>query len=493
MKQPCKANSKRGSMLVTALFLLLFILIMGMTLVMWGMSNVQTSVNSREVTQAYYSAKSLCDLVVQELANKTEAAMQFDEQIQSLPAIGEAVTGEMLTATYDSDPNVMTPDTLTIGDLPADKATLTIKCVKDLTGVRENGKMKNGIQKIAVSATCTYRKFTRTVTRTMEVEHRPPTSGISGFNCGLNGLASPSAWIDLYYFNIWGKTTIAHNAALSITGCEIRGDVQIDSNTVDIAGTNKFTADKGDTVKTVDIYAASTSLKGRILFDSAVTIYGKVNNNASPPQPNYTVKPGKAPPKFDSYTLIAPEPPKTKVDNLSKYNNKTLSESVRAKDMSDLSNATIETGGKNIVIIAPSISLRGTITCKGGGSVTFYAETGDLTLNSMTLSRDAATRVSFVSIENGIGVMDGAGKSYNANFLCPKGTFSFSGVMQGTIWCNAIMRSDIGISPYRIDTRNPTKPEDKNWWGNTDGLTQKADAGGGGASGIIKYTISTYE
>ncbi|MEG2672013.1 MAG: hypothetical protein RR937_02425 [Ruthenibacterium sp.] len=474
MKQPCKTQTKRGSMLVTALFLLLFVLIMGTALVTWGMWNVQESVNSRAVSQAYYSAKSLTDMVVNELFNKTEQGLNLDKEIQQLKV------GAQLMASYDSQG---TTNTLTIGQLPADKATMSIKCTKDIEGNREaDGSMKNGIQEITVSTTCAYQKFTRTVTRAMTVEHRPPTQGVKGFTMGCAG---ETVLIDGKFnnLNILGDVTISNLKKMVMTDVSIKGDVKIGATqNATIAGKTYLGGNKNK----ADIYTKQKNgitLSGNLKFDSNVTMHGEINPSSSTKE-KYT-RVDYTTPEFQTYELIKPMTP-SKTEKILLPSGGTITESVIASQpIFWLNNVTVETNQQDIVIMAPSMTVvGGKISCIGGGSVTFYIDEAiDLTF---TLERDANTQVNFVSVGKGIIANYSGNVFCDANFLCPKGSLKYFGNLHGTVWCNNLLAQQ-GQATYTINTV-PTKD---NWWGDTSKLTTIKS--GGGAGGKIEYAKLKYQ
>ncbi|MEG1381189.1 MAG: hypothetical protein RSC73_03000 [Ruthenibacterium sp.] len=476
MKQPCKTQTKRGSMLVTALFLLLFVLIMGTALVTWGMWNVQESVNSRAVSQAYYSAKSLTDMVVNELFNKTEQGLNLDKEIQQLKV------GAQLMASYDSQG---TTNTLTIGQLPADKATMSIKCTKDIEGNREaDGSMKNGIQEITVSTTCAYQKFTRTVTRAMTVEHRPPTQGVKGFTMGCAG---ETVLIDGTFknLNILGDVTMSNLKKMDMTNVSIEGDVKIGAtHNVNIAGKTYLGGNKNK----ADIYTEQKkgiTLSGNLKFDSNVTMHGEINPSSST-QEKYT-RVDYTTPEFQTYELIKPATPTNRPRTIPSI----VTESVYPKNSISITpfsgNLTVETSGKDIIIMASKmdVNARGKIACTGGGSVTFYMN-GNINLNSFILEREANTQVNFVSETGDITANYDGNVFCDANFLCPKGSLNYFGNVHGTVWCNNLLAQQ-GQATYTINTV-PTKD---NWWGDTSKLTTIKS--GGGAGGKIEYAKLKYQ
>ncbi|MEG2833998.1 MAG: hypothetical protein RR859_07480 [Ruthenibacterium sp.] len=494
MKQPCKKHKKRGSMLIVALFLLIFILVMGGALVMWGMSNVQTSVNSRDVTQAYYSAKSLTDTLVQELMNLTDQGMQLDGEIRALKP-----KGKVFTATYDASP--IGSDTLTVGALPAEKATLVIKCTADDGGKRdEAGRMIDGVQQITIATTCTYAGFTRTVTRAMSAEHRPPANGVAGLTIGLNGKASNEN-CNLYSYDIFGDVMIDNAKNVRIADSNITGDVKISASYqvrfMTLLTSKAYFHDK---TKTVNLYAPNrVFIAGHMKADGAMNLYTpKVYDNNMDKTAVYTKLdyPSK-PPKFETYTLVAPAEPGKKIPAIADLSERIWTQSVTATKGGTVNNLIVETQGRDIAIIAPDITFTGTLTCTGGGSVTFYANNA-MVLSEITLTRGANTRVSFVSVHGDITVNinppQQGGYEHKANFLCPEGNLNINSdqkgyALHGTIWCKNLVKA-VEYNRFKLNTT----PTPTDWWGDTAGLTKTVDSSGsGGANGLIEYKAKKYQ
>lgn len=159
------AKSKRGNILVPALFLLMFFVIMGSVLLGAGESSVIGAKRSYESKQAYYSAKSAVDVISQNFQGEHMINELTNEAIKSLADA---------TAVLNAGNSVSSQS-----EMFGSKVKTTITCLSIVPDAN-----KSELQKINVSAEAQYGATKRVVSRDMEIRRR-----MNGLPAGIFGVA----------------------------------------------------------------------------------------------------------------------------------------------------------------------------------------------------------------------------------------------------------------------------------------------------------------
>lgn len=468
--RPAALRTKRGSALVTAVFLLLFVVLMGSVLVLAGLQNVQNTVNTRDSRQAYYTAKSLLDTTLDSLTQDGSSALAGMDDALKATAPGGSVEASGIS----------------LGSLPVDVQNGVPKASFTLTCTEVPADIENGVQKFTATAAATYKGYTRAVARTLEIERRPG-GGVTGFIGGGSGAGSAS--YTLRDLDLTGDLNIFNANSVQIGGTvNVSGSTTLyASSSVTIEGGAKARLGSKDTTAEIRTPTLSISTPQSNIYNA--DIYGRVNfysnaNQNSVFKGSYQKNTYAAPDTVPVYTLNAPSASgdAVKVDAAWKLNSQTITADTVLTSGGWVDGLTVDTGGGSIVAAAPTLGLTGNLTVRGGGSVTFVTD-GDLSAYCRLIRSDD-TKVTFISRNGGIRLQGNGAYTYEANFLCPRGTLTMTTTgtaIHGTVWCNCLV-ANAGMA---IDT---TPPQNGVWWGDVSSFS----AGGNGGGSTLTCTTGAY-
>lgn len=504
-------KSRRGSLLITAMFFLLLMVLLGAGLLTWGIWNVQSTVNTRQSTQAYYGAKSLCDTIADALdqyesadPNESAAAQKIERQMYALGATAGA--SAEYTPAFDG------------ASAFAKENGYDFALRYTTQGVA--GTLDDGVQTVEIAATCTYaengKAYTRTVKRTVEITRRPGGTDIgNGFIGGKNGLLQATDYL-FRNVTILGNVYVNNARTIEIENAVFTEDVffaasekihlyygkknkpstfgNADSKIVwyapqiilDATYTEAFAAGRG-----ADFYTDSIRYAGGMSAAQIKKMNIRKSSYEQPPASrDYRLK--EFPTYGVEYNMLNRPAVITQSCNL--YN-------ILLSAYAFGGTFEVDTGGRDIGITVENgltMWTSGRIVVRGGGSVTFYVED---TINLQgRMERYDNTKVTFIS-KNGDILMDGVSSAvFEANFLCPNGTFILTAnklKMHGSFWCGKFIANG---STHNSDFDFSTQPTEQNWWGDVsafveldnDSGTPGAGGSGGAQAGITVDTTPKY-
>ncbi|MEG0178515.1 MAG: hypothetical protein RR654_03085 [Oscillospiraceae bacterium] len=216
--RPCieKLKQKRGSVLIPAMFIMMFFVIMGSVLLRAGESSIIDATRNYAYKQAYYSAKSAVDVLCAEIDGKHQINDSTKQSLKNLASTIEVLTLNNSVASTDK--------------MFGSEVTTTLTCIE-----QENPEPLLSIKKIRVSSTATYNNAKRTVNRDIEVKNT-----IGGVPTGIFGVANNNAYADyningaiggsvLESVRFNGAVRIENARTFNMANVEVNGDLFINA------------------------------------------------------------------------------------------------------------------------------------------------------------------------------------------------------------------------------------------------------------------------
>lgn len=402
-------HNKRGSTMVTAIILLMFILMMGAVLIQWGLLNVQTTVNIRTDTQAYYTAKSVLDAAIDKLVADNNTRKAMDADLKAL-AQGASLTAQPITLPSDTLPGDVTVKIQCLKTEYTDPANCygkqTLKMTVDAENKEQNTATEDRTQRASIS-----REFI--ITRTP-----PGSGGIIGYSgterqsYSLNGGTSIKG--DFYAINATGFH--ATGAGITIEGnLYIDATESIEVTDTAVSGTVLLRALSGITVVQNEIstvYAQSGTSNYRMHADNGswtVTVPG--GTNAAEGTVWGSLPTWKQDPAQVSTAMQALDAQVSAGYAVREYRGEggkvydeipdVIEESGKiTAEVSELKNFTVKTGGGTIDLYFEKVLMTGdvTLTIEGDGEVNIYVNGSgfDITPGFQIMRSSGDANVNFI-------------------------------------------------------------------------------------------------
>ena len=467
-------NNKRGSTLVTAMLLLVFILAVGAARVQWGMYNVGVSTNVRADEQAYYTAKSVLDTIVDTL--------QADKD--KCKAVDDALLGGMASGQTAAFP-------VTLSGLPGDagETTATVTC----TGAAEAVNATTIQQTYKIEVSSAFEGQTNRVARNITVTRVTGESTFTGL------LAMPLNNNDSITLDgvIIGDTTLYTKGSVIFgNNLEMKGNVTITASTIANRSNGTQIGRDGGTAYTVKITAGAVSVAAQnanqgIRFGNTTYCVGSLADanatyaNGQPtklpwpsvlPEPEQTVEQKKCPVGEDGNDTreLSDVPAALPIEDYEYYKIGGNFNNSIAVDVS---------GGKTICVLMTMSSCKG-FAVSGDGTLNVYYPNGFSANGNELITRVNGSNavVNFVALSGNIEI-NGGNKEVQANFICPSGTLRVQGnnVVQGSVWCAGVQtngQAKVDVTPYP--------------WNDVSSVVEGTGGGGTAGQATVSCTAESY-
>lgn len=499
--------NKKGSILIPALIFMLMLAILGMVMLQVGTSNIQTTVNDHDARQAYYSAKSVCDMAVQMLTNKS------GDNYASMDALVEPMGTD--TAPYKT---AVTP-----GSLPADNAALQIAC----TGKTAAGTTTT--QTIEIIGAVEYNGYKRSVTRTVTITRVTGGSTLAFYSVAQAGQAD----YDLQG-EIIGDVVIKNAGKISLWANGnnkdgiITGNVYFESTGEIVFGGNTHVGDENGsevavyshngTVRFKKAYVGSLYVQAnKVLFendgqDAAYRLSStnvielsaaqkSIENSWSAANFGGTlpsINSAAVKDKLQEYENLGTVPAQVKPydgSDVHLFLPSVITESCTISNIWNLKKehtVTIDTSGGSVDVYFPLIhSIDATFVIQGGGTANIYFDNGiDFKKNVSIEREDEAAIVNFICTGNNAGVYVQNQSEVKANIINTNGLVQIqNGTVQGSVAAKQLNTYQGGV----LDMESGAS------WGDLTGAFQwegsgltKPEAGAGGQTSVT-YSVGNYK